>query len=385
MAKERNVLETGTNNNNNKSQKLTSNGSSLTTSPTSVSSNESRHKDINLAGPVTGQHKPIVMHEIKPPDMPKPQSTFLNNRINRLNRLNNQPQLSSRKSNNDLFDSLESTKAIIDFENKQTTPDKTPVVERKPSPPFTQSTTIQPQQQPIKPHASQLEPQPDLNEQNNDHDHDHDDDDSDTGSDTFDIFSSHESLVDHPAGNPGTQPLPLNLNIDLSDINKSDSEHEDLIPDDKTYTVGVKHVQLNDDEPKFSASSSANSTTRRQQIKPDNIPNLALDQMDDDKSISVTVSLAKSMCKEINYKKEMEALVLNGIMPKSPSRPMNKPVVSASTTGKLKPINYLTYKKFKNELKLSNGSSAAPSSSSSSSTYPKTKQVLNLPKKLNHS
>jgi hypothetical protein len=52
-----------------------------------------------------------------------------------------------------------------------------------------------------------------------------------------------------------------------------------------------------------------NSTNRTQrQIKPDNIPNLCLDLMDDEKSQSVAASLAKSMCKEINYKNEMEMI-----------------------------------------------------------------------------
>ena len=47
-------------------------------------------------------------------------------------------------------------------------------------------------------------------------------------------------------------------------------------------------------------------TEQKKQVKPSNIP--MLDLIDDDKSQSVAASLAISMCKEIDYQKEMEVI-----------------------------------------------------------------------------
>ena len=74
--------------------------------------------------------------------------------------------------------------------------------------------------------------------------------------------------------------------------------------------------------------------------KPDNIPILMLDLIDDDKSQSVTVSLAKSMCKEIDYKKEMEKIyTLPLVQPSQVNSPELLSPKQPQNPKKLKKIN----------------------------------------------
>jgi hypothetical protein len=85
-----------------------------------------------------------------------------------------------------------------------------------------------------------------------------------------------------------------------------------------------ENVETNDEIKIKVESKQTNSTTERsfsspecdyyypsdthRQVKPSFIPNLMLND-DEDRSISVAASLAKSMCNEIDYKQEMEKLV----------------------------------------------------------------------------
>ena len=118
--------------------------------------------------------------------------------------------------------------------------------------------------------------------------------------DTFDIFSSQESLEKTIEENV----KQMDLNIDLG-----------LLSDQEEESKAEKKIVLNyhfDDDCSINEKLTSNvlsSARQKLQKKPDNIPNLMLDLMDDDKSTqSVAASLAKSMCKEIDYQKEMEII-----------------------------------------------------------------------------
>lgn len=149
-------------------------------------------------------------------------------------------------------------------------------------------------------------------------------DEDDAGSDTFDMFSSQESLNKEPTkldsitnskGEKivfGKQSVAkagadkLDLRIDLGQLSDADDYVES-----KNVVQPPHAINVTDEYPAESnifRSSRSNSVSARQQIKPQNIPNLALDLMDDDRSQSVAASLAKSMCKEIDYQQEMELI-----------------------------------------------------------------------------
>ena len=136
-----------------------------------------------------------------------------------------------------------------------------------------------------------------------------DDDDDDENQDTFDIFSSQESLEKTIQENV----KQLDLNIDLGCLSDQDNEEEMNGSENIAQKKLVEKFDFDEDcsiIANENLTSNVLTSARQQQLqkKPDNIPNLMLDMMDDDKSQSVTVSLAKSMCKEIDYHKEMETL-----------------------------------------------------------------------------
>lgn len=295
---------------------LTSNGSSLNTSPTSISSNESGIRETELASKTT------TPREIKPPDTPKPKSAGLTFRKNLVLRRTSNPKQS------DLIDSLEITKP----KSTKTTEDLNIKNKKEPEFELDQNNWVAPPKTP---------------ETNDNIFKNDNNDDSDSGSDTFDIFSSQESLKNENVAKLDEssqikKPLEkINLSIDLSGL-RSDDE-EDFIK--KKVEEEKKENEDDDNEDNFIITTSRNPSSSRRQIKPDNIPNLALDLFDDDKSQSVTVSLAKSMCNEINYKKEMEAIISKDNLPQ-PSQ-LNKSI------NKLKPINIESYRKLKKEFKSS--------------------------------
>jgi hypothetical protein len=175
------------------------------------------------------------------------------------------------------------------------------------------------------------------------------DEDEDAGSDTFDMFSSQESLNEHKdtitspvksekANTVPQTPKKVELMIDLGQLSDQEGA-DDLDVEDNT-----KNAKVQQDYEKFSPTADTNESmfrqamstrsTSRQQIKPDHIPNLALD-MDDDRSQSVAVSLAKSMCKEIDYQKEMEMLVQQ-----------QPPVIATSASKKTKPVSEKPVKQY---------------------------------------
>lgn len=170
---------------------------------------------------------------------------------------------------------------------------------------------------------------------------------SDSGSDTFDIFSSRESLKNDDYNNnnasnasPKRGKLKMDLSIDLSGLNSDDDDvkKEKVATKEQPATINnVENPKENDDDNfilSVNASKRNSSSATIRQVKPDNIPNLALDQFDDDRSQSVTVSLAKSMCKEIDYKKEMEAIISKESFNHHESDNLNQP-----KSNRLKPID----------------------------------------------
>lgn len=170
---------------------------------------------------------------------------------------------------------------------------------------------------------------------------------SDSGSDTFDIFSSRESLKNDDYNNNNNAStasskrgkLKMDLSIDLSGLNSDDDDvkKEKVATKEHPATINVENPKENDDDNfilSVNASKRNSSSATIRQVKPDNIPNLALDQFDDDRSQSVTVSLAKSMCKEIDYKKEMEAIISKESFNHHESDNINQP-----KSNRLKPID----------------------------------------------
>lgn len=129
--------------------------------------------------------------------------------------------------------------------------------------------------------------------------------------DTFDIFSSQESLNDADKCKI-TKNVPEPNNLKKFDLKIDLGE---LSADEDTQIEQKNKLQFQNDEidedsvvhiSNFKAESSRKP--QKKQVKPEIIP--MLDLLDDDKSQSVAASLAISMCKEIDYQKEMEVNVM---------------------------------------------------------------------------
>jgi hypothetical protein len=176
--------------------------------------------------------------------------------------------------------------------------------------------------------------------------------DEDAGSDTFAMFSDDEDSANDgeetkkdaitspvksasSSGSVGVQKL--DLMIDLGQLSDPDGADDRDFEDNCIKKGGNKNNQSKDfvkfsptaltNEDMFRNALSNRSTNR--QVKPDHIPNLALD-VDDDRSQSVAVSLAKSMCKEIDYQKEMEMIVQQQKpVAVAKPRPLDKPLKHA--------------------------------------------------------
>ncbi|RNA37189.1 hypothetical protein BpHYR1_036639 [Brachionus plicatilis] len=259
-------------------KKLTSNGSSATTSPTSLSSAESIKNVNEVAMEEMVPHK----MELKPPETPKTSNlTFRKNLMKK----------SIESSKSSLNQSLNELNLTLGKSNQLASVKKTQVKES-----LENFLDLEPKEPEHKVRWNKKS----LNKNifncldgltdDSDFVHDHSDEEN-----TLDIFSNEENVQVEEKNN-------FNLKIDLSQLNTSDEE--DNVKFD--YEECVKDVNQipNPLESSFSSSS-------RQQIKPDIIPNLMLDHIDEDHSVSVAVSLAKSMCKEIDYKQEMEAIICN--------------------------------------------------------------------------
>ncbi|CAF0846413.1 unnamed protein product [Brachionus calyciflorus] len=321
-------------------KKLTSNGSSINSSPTSLSSGSSIKKLNEVF------ENQIV--EVRPPETPKTSNlTFRKNFLRKSAQLNqaeiirnsleltpktiespiefNLPlkksnQLPSLNKNTDTLDKIFDSKCL---KNKNK----------------------------LKKHRNIFKYLDDLvnDDQDDDHVHDHSDDEN-----TLDIFSSDEESIEN---NNNKNMKNLDLKIDLAQLNTSDDDDEYVDNDfDFNEPPSVKEDR--------NQESNLNSSNR-QQIKPDIIPNLILDQLDDDRSLSVAVSLAKSMCKEIDYQKEMEALFVT-----NPNTDKKKLVKNVQKITSKKPIQL-------NELKLS-GRFSKSSSENSKQDSAKIKSSINL-------
>jgi hypothetical protein len=160
------------------------------------------------------------------------------------------------------------------------------------------------------------------------------------------MFSSHESLNKDPvtpdvvkaSANQTklieSSAVSHNLNLKLDFGMLSDNE-EEL---DTTYNIKDKqeNQKLNNGEDLYALNTITitSRSTGRQQIKPNHIPNLALDAIDDEKSQSV----AASMTKPIDYHKEMELIYNQNVLTTLPPANNNKKKVDA----KLKPIKQLS-------------------------------------------
>jgi len=162
----------------------------------------------------------------------------------------------------------------------------------------------------------------------------------DENQDTFDIFSSQESLEKTIQENV----KQLDLNIDLGCLSDQDNEEDTNGSDNSAQKKLVEKFDFDEDcsiIANENLTSNVLNSARQQQLqkKPDNIPNLMLDLMDDDKSQSVAASLAKSMCKEIDYHKEMETLYTL-----DSKEQVLEPIVSKSELTVTKKLNKLNFK-----------------------------------------
>ncbi len=349
---------------------LSSNGSSLNTSPTSLSSDEfnSKRGELNLKlnldseqlelikTPSITPHSTTTPREVKPPETPNTNNLkYRKNRLNYVskslavdkqneetnfnktekaqcsNAQNNQTLNTNAKSDNklDIFNlslnnspSLRSKLASINVKTtKEDVESKRVILDNK----LTDSMDK------VKDLIFNYNANgPLMNKFSKDNNKkskivlDEDDDDLKTGSDTLDMFSSQDSLNDlkipnefkrneHVEARTSEYDKKFDLKIDLGQL--SDDEEENEMNSNQNHEIDedMIHKQFENngaqtDSPPMEPFWSKREATFKQ-TKPDNIPNLALD-IDDDKSVSVAASIAKSMCKEINYKNEMEMIYL---------------------------------------------------------------------------
>jgi hypothetical protein len=314
-------------------KKLSSNGSSLNTSPTSQSSSSSSLVNNNVL-----QQQPAI--QVKPPDKPRTQSVA-----------------SYRK--NLLKLSMDSIKAdqskSLDL-NKQTNHESIKLsdsLEISPKPTYTRDNFFNnlPTNKAIKIKKSKTKS---IKKQKNsifNFVNDYDDEQEEKAkaednfsdedkNDTFDIFSSEENLEKTIQENFTSNNKDIDLKIDLGCLSDQHDEEEneninkkskinfaDFNDDDEDYSIIIENDKL----------TSNRITSGRQnqlQTKPENIPNLMLDLIDDEKSTqSVTASLAKSMCKEIDYQKEMEILYTLGS--KNTAEPIQQSVLKSQRDQRL--------------------------------------------------
>ena len=148
--------------------------------------------------------------------------------------------------------------------------------------------------------------------------YDEEDDEDDDKCDTLDIFSSDEDdenqnvidnvTIDNNNNNNKNNDYASKFDLKI-DLGQLSADEDNTLNNTFNKQKNLNNV-AHEDEESYNLNEIINSCTNRtqQQIKPDHIPNLCLDLIEDDKSQSVAASLAKSMCKEINYKKEMEMI-----------------------------------------------------------------------------
>ncbi len=120
--------------------------------------------------------------------------------------------------------------------------------------------------------------------------------------DTFDIFSSHESLAEECTEKVAFGKFKKSdLKIDLNDLS---ADEDTKVEGNKLDCLGDNSEADGEDWSNMHKVQNFASEIKVKQVRPEGIP--MLDLMDDDKSQSMAASLAISMCKEIDYQKEME-------------------------------------------------------------------------------
>ena len=294
---------------------FSSTGSSINVSPTSQSSNDSFNTKkllndlLDETKPDTIPPVPILVtqtsvHEVKPPETPRTQSAASSYRKNLLLNqtrpaVNKETENLKKKSSAYFSDDL---KEFI--ENKRNSERGVQVVRSNSQTSNTKIKNATAQQ------AKKLNPK--RGKKKNKHsifklldeieDNERDEQmaanleeysDDDECNDTFDIFSSQESLNEAVS-----KAKKFDLTIDLGELSADDEKPKFVPPSNHI-------VEFNEMNPMITITHASNSV---RQVKPEIIPNLMLDLMDDDKSQSVAASLAISMCKEIDYQKEMEVI-----------------------------------------------------------------------------
>jgi hypothetical protein len=297
-------------------KKLSSNGSSLNTSPTSQSSSSSSLVNNNVLQ--QQQQQPAI--QVKPPDKPRTQSvaSYRKNLLklsldsikadqSKSLDLNKQTNHESIKLSDSLEISPKPTYTRDNFFNNQPT-NKAIKIKK------TKTKSIKKQKNSIFNFVNDYDDEQEEKAKAEDNFSDED------KNDTFDIFSSEENLEKTIQENFTSNNKDIDLKIDLGCLSDhhDEEEHENInkkskiinFADSNDYDEDYSIIIEND---KLTSNRITSGRQNQLQTKPENIPNLMLDLMDDEKSTqSVTASLAKSMCKEIDYQKEMEILYTLG-------------------------------------------------------------------------
>jgi hypothetical protein len=294
-----------------KKQHLSSNGSSINVSPTSQSSLESSNNIDRTKQSNEPMPPPPQVHQVKPPETPRTKSAATSYRKNLLLNLGHrqhseEQQLGIHTKTDDLREFLEkkNQRSSEDFNEKNVaqTKQKPPVAAVNKLDHFFASTSSGKK----KPSVG-LKRKPNKNSVFNIMDDMGDDgeySDDEELNDTFDIFSSRESLAEERTEKVEKvfgQFKKSDLKIDLNDL----SADEDTKVERKKDKNGLSSENEVDDDG-FSSFKAQNfgMQLKVRQVRPEIIP--MLDLMDDEKSQSVAASLAVSMCKEIDYQKEMQ-------------------------------------------------------------------------------
>ena len=346
---------------------LSSNGSSLNASPTSISSteyvkklspddsdeamksSESQKLELQPKKPENAEITAITTHhsfEIKPPETPRTKATnitfrknLLNNKasivsssantfvaeppnksvnLNFTNQVKTEESLvidSKNQKKEKYLDEFFSVK--VDSERNHSKEDET---HKKRSKEYRKSVkkAMEPKNETRKSKSNNVFKYADIDQDTFEKASSNDD----SSSDTFAIFSSQESLNNSikysikpslnklKKSNDIVPKVPKNfeLMIDLGQLSDADDRDVEENQQNSSKTSIKASPQEANAEATRNSLSVTNRSSARQQIKPDHIPNLALD-VDDDRSQSVAASLAQSMCIEIDYQKEMELII----------------------------------------------------------------------------
>jgi len=293
-----------------KKQHLSSTGSSINVSPTSQSSLESSNNIDRTKQPIEPTPPPPQVHQVKPPETPRTKSAATSYRKNLLLNLGHrqhseEQQLAVHTKTDDLREFLEKrnqrSSEDSNEKNAAQSKQKPPVAAVNKLDHFFASTSSGKK----KPSVG-LKRKPNKNSVFNIMDDMGDDgeySDDEELNDTFDIFSSRESLAEEGAEKVFGQFKKSDLKIDLDELS-ADEDTKVERKKDKNALRSENEVDDDDDGLSNFKAQNFGMQLKVRQVRPEIIP--MLDLMDDEKSQSVAASLAVSMCKEIDYQKEMQ-------------------------------------------------------------------------------